>query len=168
MTTAAASYVTGQGLVHPELFDRLVARLVREHDYDHHMAARIMDQALVFLAACASTAEPLSPSKQVDVGWHTFILYTRDYAEFCQRSAGRFIHHEPTDSPDTLPEASPSELNTRTVQAIRRAGYTVDETLWAVSANCSQCAEGCTHSGGGQGECHFRPTRHTNDPVTVP
>jgi hypothetical protein len=28
-----------------------------------------------------------------DPGWHTFVLHTRDYREFCRRVAGRFIDH---------------------------------------------------------------------------
>jgi hypothetical protein len=34
-------------------------------------------------------------SKDVDNLWHTFILFTKEYAEFGQRFAGKFIHHEP-------------------------------------------------------------------------
>lgn len=38
-----------------------------------------------------------SPSKMVDIGWHTFLLYTEAYADFCRKIAGRFIHHYPRD-----------------------------------------------------------------------
>lgn len=66
-----------------------------------------MEQTLAFLAATANQADkPLSPSQPVDIGWHAFILYTREYAEFCQRVAGRFIHHVPTMTPtrrETMP-----------------------------------------------------------------
>lgn len=33
--------------------------------------------------------------KEVDAMWHTFLLFTKDYAEFCQNYFGRFIHHQP-------------------------------------------------------------------------
>jgi hypothetical protein len=33
---------------------------------------------------------------QVDNLWHTFILFTKEYAEFCNMVAGRFIHHVPS------------------------------------------------------------------------
>ena len=45
------------------------------------------------------TAPPLVilPSMEVvDDLWHEFILYTKDYADFCCRHFGHFIHHEPT------------------------------------------------------------------------
>jgi len=38
------------------------------------------------------------PSQVVDVAWHEFILFTRNYAEFCQKSHGRFIHHTPAEA----------------------------------------------------------------------
>lgn len=32
----------------------------------------------------------------IDEMWHSFILCTREYAKFCERFFGRFIHHRPT------------------------------------------------------------------------
>lgn len=40
----------------------------------------------------------LSPSKDVDEVWHTHILHTVDYADFCQLHFGRFIHHVPDEN----------------------------------------------------------------------
>ena len=34
-------------------------------------------------------------SKDVDNLWHTFILFTKEYAQFCNKFAGKFIHHVP-------------------------------------------------------------------------
>ncbi len=31
----------------------------------------------------------------IDLMWHTFLLYTQDYQNFCQRYFGFFIHHQP-------------------------------------------------------------------------
>lgn len=42
------------------------------------------------------------PSQAVDVAWHEFILYTRQYRSFCSRALGRFLHHTPNDAlPDS-------------------------------------------------------------------
>ncbi len=38
------------------------------------------------------------PSQAVDVAWHEFILYTRQYRGFCRRALGRFLHHTPNDA----------------------------------------------------------------------
>ncbi|RSM47834.1 hypothetical protein DMA12_07640 [Amycolatopsis balhimycina DSM 5908] len=151
--TIAVEELTGQDLIDEDLFHRFVERIVREHQLGREYAARIMDQALAFLGTCAHTSGPLSPSKAVDIGWHTFILYTREYAEFCDRVAGRFIHHEPTDTGLIPVSQAPPESADFTVAALRRAGFAVDHDLWAVSADCHQCTDGCTHSGGDTG-CH--------------
>lgn len=51
------------------------------------------------------------PSQAVDVAWHEFILFTRNYQVFCQHALGRFLHHTPTEA-----MASP----TRASEAIQR------------------------------------------------
>lgn len=38
------------------------------------------------------------PSQVVDVAWHEFILFTRDYARFCTKALGRFLHHTPAEA----------------------------------------------------------------------
>jgi hypothetical protein len=165
-TTSIAQARTGRSLITDALFDRLVARIVRDKGASPEWAARIMDQALAFLVACGTSDEALAPSKSVDIGWHTFILYTRDYSEFCHQVAGRFIHHEPTDTPETKPTIAPSDMRDLTVAAIRAAGFMVDEELWTVPADCNQCTDGCTHSGGDTG-CHSRVARAALATTTI-
>jgi hypothetical protein len=105
-----------------------------------------MEQALAFLYACAGNrGEPLSPSASVDIGWHTFILHTEEYAEFCRRVAGRFIHHVPDDG---RVGGEPGDEMSRTVAAIAATGLTVDPELWLASAaQCNDGADGCRASG---------------------
>ncbi|WP_405993061.1 glycine-rich domain-containing protein [Streptomyces sp. NBC_00986] len=115
-------------LVSPELFDRLVGRIVKDEDLERGLAERIMESALGFLHL--STTQPgrsFSPSPLVDIGWHTFILYTSSYADFCQRLAGRFIHHEPNDKPDA--PQKPGGIK-RSIDAFRAARLPVDQMLW--------------------------------------
>lgn len=38
------------------------------------------------------------PSQVVDLAWHEFILFTRNYQSFCNRAIGRFLHHIPTEA----------------------------------------------------------------------
>ncbi|MFI6797220.1 glycine-rich domain-containing protein [Streptosporangium canum] len=84
------------------------------------LAEQIMKQALSFLAACAARPYArLAPSELVDIGWHTFILYTREYAEFCEQVAGRFINHAPDDDPSILAPAGSNAA--ATVFAVRAA-----------------------------------------------
>ncbi|HTQ14440.1 MAG TPA: hypothetical protein VMH86_11250 [Rhizomicrobium sp.] len=46
--------------------------------------------------ACAHPDGAIAPSLKVDDFWHAHILFTEDYAAFCQAIAGRFMHHRPT------------------------------------------------------------------------
>ena len=144
--TIAVEELTGQGLISEELFTRLVNRIAREQDMPREFATRIMDQALAFLRATGQSHAPLSPSELVDIGWHTFILYTREYAEFCDRVAGHFIHHLPND--DGEGEGEPEELVARTTAAIRKLGFAVDDDLWLnFSVKCNSGDDGCRSSG---------------------
>jgi hypothetical protein len=153
MSTAVLTVRRGVDLVEPALLDRLVRRNALDHaELTDDMPERIADQALAFLAACAVATEPLGPSDAVDIGWHTFILYTREYAAFCDRVAGRFIHHLPDDSgsDDAGPDDDQHRVPlARAVTAIRVAGYAVDGDLWGIDATtgkCTQCHAGCEDS----------------------
>ncbi|WP_327042767.1 hypothetical protein OG400_11840 [Micromonospora ureilytica] len=147
LTTSRPS--TGRALVSDELFARLSDRIAHDHpELATDLPPRILDQALAFLGTCAVTAEPIGPSVLVDIGWHTFILHTHDYAEFCHRIAGRFIHHEPEPTPDDdVPHPIGAPIS-RTVDAIRAAGFIVDAAVWTIegAAECTQCHAGCTDS----------------------
>jgi hypothetical protein len=51
-----------------------------------------------WLALCAMRpygTESYGVRGEVDELWHTFILFTGLYADFCQSVAGRFLHHVP-------------------------------------------------------------------------
>lgn len=41
-------------------------------------------------------------SKEVDEVWHTHILFTKDYADFCTAVFGRFLHHKPNVASDPI------------------------------------------------------------------
>lgn len=48
------------------------------------------------------------PSRIVDDVWHEFILYTREYEQFCKQGFNRFLHHNPSDgmkSNSSVPES---------------------------------------------------------------
>jgi len=37
------------------------------------------------------------PSEAVDIAWHEFLLFTKEYHDFCNKGIGRFLHHTPTE-----------------------------------------------------------------------
>lgn len=47
------------------------------------------------------------PCDEVDEVWHTFMLFTREYTNFCRTIAGGFIHHSPPES--ILPSSTGKE-----------------------------------------------------------
>ncbi|SDY42863.1 hypothetical protein SAMN05421504_105526 [Amycolatopsis xylanica] len=147
--TIAAEKLTGRTLIAQNLFTRLADRITTEHGVTPELAERIMDQALAFLRVCANDqGEPFSPSPQVDIGWHTFILDTQEYAAFCQRVAGRFIHHVPNDRGTPRAKPEPGGEMARAMHAISSAGFAVDPDLWLTrAANCSSGDDGCRASG---------------------
>jgi hypothetical protein len=62
---------------------------------------------------CASRPDDVDmiiqdPLLMLDNMWHTFILFTRDYSEFCKKAFGRYIHHLPVTS--TEKKAFESEI----------------------------------------------------------
>ncbi len=82
---------------HEELVHRLQAKL----DLTHAEAEVLFLDVKKYLYLCASTAGGLAPPPRIDAGWHEFLMYTRDYRDFCMDSFGNFIHHTPT--PALLP-----------------------------------------------------------------
>ncbi|MFC3153460.1 glycine-rich domain-containing protein [Litoribrevibacter euphylliae] len=71
---------------YPHLSDENVALVMdalREYFYFCHQAKRRVVSM---------------PSQVVDVAWHEFILFTRDYQQYCKKALGRFLHHTPTEA----------------------------------------------------------------------
>jgi hypothetical protein len=125
-----------RSLISTELFEKLALRVEDEHDVHPSGAEKIVTQALAFLQACAENpGMHLAPPLEVDWGWHMFILHTKEYAAFCDRVAGRFIHHEPADGLQDGGEAIQ-----RTAALMRRAGLPVDKDMW------SPRGTGCTNT----------------------
>ncbi|MFD4638863.1 glycine-rich domain-containing protein [Lentzea sp. NPDC058436] len=145
-TTCAPSAVA------TEVRHRLRLQLTSEHSMTVIEADRIITDTISFLLVCA--ADPHSrfrPSRQVDLGWHQFILNTRDYADFCDRVAGRFIHHVPDEFDAPVGRATEDVLSP-TVNAIKAAGLPFHADLWlGDDGRCSQCHAGCTDCGQGDG-----------------
>jgi hypothetical protein len=135
-----------KGFVDQQLWERLVKRIIKDEDVRPPLAGRIMNQALAFLLLCAREPDgKFSPSPLVDIGWHTFILYTKPYADFCDQVSSRFIHHAPSDVDGV--EYGTDNI-ARTVAALKTHGFVVDEPLWAnTGQSCTE--EGDCTSGDG-------------------
>jgi hypothetical protein len=61
---------------------------------EFQLVAKALDQ--YFLAYLESGQKFVAmPSQAVDELWHEFILYTREYHQFCKNAFGSFMHHTP-------------------------------------------------------------------------
>jgi hypothetical protein len=123
----------------PRLYrDRVVHRIHKEHDVTVDQAALLVTEAEKFLRYCATATEPASPSPAVDLAWHEMILYTKEYADYCSRLAGRFIHHSPSD--ETGKTYAPGGAY-RTFVTMTNNGYAPDTNTW-IPDEAPCCAPG--------------------------
>ena len=114
---------------------RVLKRYVLDNNVDEAEAQRRFDGLKQFLVVCATTPGYKVTSDAIDSMWHTFLLFTRDYREFCTRYLGKFINHEPFEVP------SPESYITTRARAKEMFGA-LDEGLWPVEAKLS-CSSGC-------------------------
>lgn len=80
------------------LCSALVARLQKKYPNLTDVQIAFVFQGLRdYFAIChkANGSKIAMPSRIVDEAWHEFILFSRDYAEFCQDAFGHFLHHHP-------------------------------------------------------------------------
>ena len=76
------------------LYDKFAARRPELERKDFALVARGLRQ--FFLAYLKSGRSFVSmPSQAADDMWHEFILYTKNYEQFCRKAFGGFLHHSP-------------------------------------------------------------------------
>lgn len=98
----------------PEVLERILlfrspgvpARIAKKLEISIEEAEELFVETLKYLYACRQARKvkiPISPSLVLDEGWHAFILFTKEYARFCEECVGEFIHHVP-DTGEPSPE----------------------------------------------------------------
>ena len=85
------------GKLQHEDLSRVVRRVSKVHGLPMARAFHCRDQFLRFFALCSHFGASLAPDQASDDFWHEFLLFTQDYASFCQRYLGYFLHHCPFD-----------------------------------------------------------------------
>jgi hypothetical protein len=78
----------------PGLFEKLR----KKHPQLEIKDCQLVGHALRQFFVCYLKAQEKNvamPSQVVDDLWHEFILYTRNYAQFCRNAFGGFLHHTP-------------------------------------------------------------------------
>lgn len=75
--------------------DGVVCRIAHEMKFSIEKASQLFEDVKRFLWAASQASSNTIPSPLIDEGWHAFILFTRDYADFCQKYFGEYLHHLP-------------------------------------------------------------------------
>lgn len=121
-----------------------------------------------FMALSAVTDRGYGMRGPIDNLWHTFILFTHIYENFCRAVAGRFIHHFPNIRNYDGPGKPPLDLgNTDYVRFLQDYEATFGERpeppywpeaqglgtdgFFAVNCTTDDCANGCHGGTGGTG-----------------
>jgi hypothetical protein len=100
---------------------------------DRRRKRDVFDQLIIFL--WLSVIKPagfrISPSAPMDTAWHEFILFTKEYWQFCAR-VGYVIDHTPTTSENrTQVMAKPEwNINYRKVCCFVPPSYRIDIKYW--------------------------------------
>ncbi|MFB7951439.1 glycine-rich domain-containing protein [Streptomyces sp. NPDC056045] len=140
MTATMNDQRTGREVVGEELFESLAYFVAVHNGQTPERAEQIADQAVAFLVTVATATVPMVPSDDVDMGLHALILHTKEYAELCEKHAGRFLHHNPR------PGGGPRDpkLVAASAQAMKASGFMVFDDLWTVDGeNLAQCDSDC-------------------------
>lgn len=119
----ASSELADRVLAHPpQAF--MIEKFCAEHDYSVEAAHEIFEETKRFLLIGELLDESLAPSLPVDLMWHAWILFTKDYHEFCALLGG-YIHHRP------IPSGSAEQPPIEPTVAIMEAAYgSVDDLAW--------------------------------------
>lgn len=77
----------------------IIARCKKDFNYTDEDMQLLEKELKRFFILCILGSNSKSGidmySKDVDNLWHTFILFTKEYADFCYQYHGKFLHHVP-------------------------------------------------------------------------
>lgn len=79
---------------------RLVKYFAEEHNLSASESKALFDDLKKWLWLCANRDTKaqvhfFNDLRVLDLYWHTFLLFTRDYVEFCNRYFGAVVMHDP-------------------------------------------------------------------------
>jgi hypothetical protein len=79
--------------------ENVVKKMMKDSGLERENAEQLFSDMLRFLCLSgAKTGHTLTPPHRIDLAWHTFILFTMDYTNFCQKYFGRYLHHQPSEN----------------------------------------------------------------------
>ena len=130
---------------------KIVNLLIEKEGMKKSEAELLFSDTLRFLFLCSISEKSLSPNTRLDLGWHHFILNTKEYTDFCESAFGKYIHHSPFTNEDK------SELKSNpykeTIEIAKSVFNELSENWY--NQKCADCCEGgdCSNSAGGCSHC---------------
>jgi hypothetical protein len=81
--------------------EEIVASFRKNYGVTDEEARELFEETKKWLWLCGTRPRSMrltvfGPMKLLDEMWHTFILFTREYTEYCLDNYGFYIHHAPT------------------------------------------------------------------------
>jgi hypothetical protein len=131
----------------------IIEKFCSEQEVEQELAKEYFIEVKKFLYLCANTTDRLAPSAEIDKIWHTFILFTKDYRQYCMHFLGKFIDHVPEVKKDTSEPKENCLLNT--ITNYENVFGELNNEVWQVPfkneveedcSNCSSCNSGCNHN----------------------
>jgi len=125
--------------------DALLRRYMAENKTDLATAKKAFMALKQFLFVCATAKHSCSPSIAIDAMWHEFLMFSKEYYNFCLQYFGTVVHHHPTEV-----MMNESYRNTRD-SALKNFGK-LDRKFWPKSVTCvalcsgGECSAGCESS----------------------
>ena len=131
-------------------YDRVIRRIAKDKRIRRRSAERRFTEMLKFLDLCAASSEPIAPPPKVDDAWHVFVLFTREYAGYCERRFGFFLHHDPTETRDQEAYARAYEMVTARFNPPDRRVWHAPYSGGGFWGGCGGggCGGGCGGGGG--------------------
>src|SRR6185436_10599288 len=119
-------------------FEPLIARLVEKKALARKKAEDLYTDLLRFLFLCGTVGKTLAPSERIDLAWHEFLLFTREYQRFCRLMFGFFIHHNPVEAGKRPKPGSGKSVIKDTLEAAHAVfgDLSVNWSFPRVAANC--------------------------------
>lgn len=128
--------------VHPEIATRLChietenyepvkRKLAELYGYSQeHVDKGIDALKQYYTVALLDPSNPHALSSTLDPFWHTHMLFSRQYAEFCKQIVGEFMHHEPLDKTNEVAVQDVTRKYQYTMEIHPQLFTEVDKTFW--------------------------------------
>ena len=92
----------------PFLVDKLVEDRIADDEAEAQLLFREVKRFLVLVRSCDDAPWDMY-SRRVDEAWHQFVLFTREYIQFCMGCFGSYVQHRPGGPPAIASEGAASE-----------------------------------------------------------